>query len=142
MLTAHRAELGFDHLSKPVLRGSLELVLAAGVTDLLAEGAAICPELDSRSWPARRVILGGQALAAVRHVATKRGATVLEPLGRRNVFAMPNFLSMFELARLEPSIIRYADYEPGRAIRPTGQVRLFVHSGPRSRSDFWRFCPA
>ena len=91
---AKRAGLRFDRMAKPQLRGSVELALAAGITELLASRQQQAPP----SWTSE---IGKLAepfyigkLAQMPRSAEDARCNGPEPLRRRNVFAAPNFLSI------------------------------------------------
>jgi hypothetical protein len=91
---AHRAGVRFDRILKPTHLGRVELALAAGVMELLAER-------EHQAAPGWTQEVGQLAepfylgkLAQMPHSAEEARRNGPEPLRRRNVFALPNFLTV------------------------------------------------
>ena len=91
---AQRAGVRFDHMPKPHLDDSIELALAAGITELLASRVHQAPP----SWTSEVGQLPEPfyvgKLARMPRSAEEARCNGPEPLRRRNVFASPNFLSL------------------------------------------------
>jgi hypothetical protein len=91
---AKRSGVRFDHMAKPQLYDAVELALAAGLTELLASR-------EHQSAPSWTREIGSLAepfyigkLAQMPRSAEEARCNGPEPLRRRNVFALPNFLSI------------------------------------------------
>ena len=91
---AQRAGVRFDRMPRPQLRDSVELALAAGVTELLASRVhQAAPSWTSEIGQLPEPFYVGK-LAKMPRSAEEARCNGPEPLRRRNVFASPNFLSI------------------------------------------------
>ena len=91
---AKRSGVRFDRMPKPQLRDSVELALAAGITELLASREhQVAPSWTSEIGKLAEPFYIGK-LAQMPRSAEEARCNGPEPLRRRNVFASPNFLSI------------------------------------------------
>ena len=91
---AYRAGVRFDHFLKPALLGQVELALAAGVMELLAEREhQAAPGWTREVGQLPEPFYVGK-LAKMPRSAEEARRNGPEPLRRRNVFALPNFLTI------------------------------------------------
>ena len=91
---AKRAGVRFDRIAKPQLCDSIELALAAGITELLASREhQAAPSWTSEIGQLPEPFYIGK-LAEMPRSAEDARCNGPEPLRRRNVFASPNFLSI------------------------------------------------
>jgi hypothetical protein len=90
---AKRSGVRFDRMPKPQLSDSVELALAAGITELLASREhQAAPSWTSEIGTLAPFYIG--KLAQMPRSAEDARCNGPEPLRRRNVFASPNFLSI------------------------------------------------
>ena len=92
---AQRAGLRFDRLPRPTLVDQAELAVAAGLAELLASRHGQSPP----SWAAsisglESPMFLGRQLATLPRSAARARREGPEPLKRRNLLALPNFLNV------------------------------------------------
>lgn len=92
---AHRMNLEWERLDEPTGLSERELVVAAGITELLALRAGGRPP----SWtqavgPAREMVVLDPGLEQMPRSFARAKSSGPEPLRRRNLIALPDFLAV------------------------------------------------
>ncbi len=92
---ARRVNLPWEHLERPHGLNDLELSVAAGVVELLASRAGATPP----SWtngvgPVHEVLVLDPGLEEMPRSFARAKTTAPEPLRKRNLIALPDFLDV------------------------------------------------
>lgn len=92
---AHRAALEWDRLERPDTLTDLEMSVAAGIVELLASRVGATPPAWTQTvGPLRDILVLDPGLEEMPRSFARAKSAGPEPLRRRNIVALPDFLDV------------------------------------------------